>query len=243
MDHRELYAALAAGVPAGETIAAAAQGARWALAETERGSGLAMFTAGHSRPALFPTGLAGLDVRKAAEAVAGWNLEEAGQALAAVNAACNRFDRAEALGARVGGHYADGIELTGKTVALIGHMKGPAGLREQAKEVCILEREPKEGDFPDAACDWILPRCDLVIITGSSLVNKTLPHLLSLCERATVILTGPSVPLCPALLDFGIDRVSGLIVTDREGLRRRVETGEHGSPFVHGQPFTLCREK
>ena len=84
---------------------------------------------------------------------------------------------------------------------------------------------------------------DLVIITGSSLVNKTLPRLLALCEKAFTILTGPSVPLCPALLDYGIDRISGLIVTDREGLRRRVETGEHGSPFVHGQPFTLCREK
>lgn len=241
MDYRELYAALAAGVPAGERVAAAAQGARWALGETERGSGLAMFTAGRSREPMFPAGLAGLEAREAAKAAASWNLEEAGQALAAVNAACNSFARAEALGARVGGHYADGLELRGRTVALIGHMNGPAGMREQAKAVHVLERAPQEGDFPDAACDWILPECDLVIITGSSLVNKTLPHLLSLCRDAYTILTGPSVPLCPALLDFGIDRISGLIVTDRVGLRRRVESGERGSPFVHGEPFTLVR--
>ena len=126
---------------------------------------------------------------------------------------------------------------------MIGHMKGPAGLFEQAKQVYILEREPQEGDFPDAACDWILPQCELVIITGSSLVNKTLPHLLSLCRDAYTILTGPSVPLCPELLDFGLDRVCGLLVSDREGLRRRVESGERGSPYGHGTPYTLCRSK
>lgn len=241
MDYRDLYAALAADVPAGERITATAQGARWALGETEHGSGLAMFTAGHSREAMFPGGLRGLDAREAAKAVGSWNLEEAGQALAAVNAAGNTCARAEALGARVGGHYADGLDLRGRTVAMIGHMHGPAGMAELARQVYILEREPQDGDYPDAACDWILPRCDLVIITGSSLINKTLPHLLSLCRGATVILTGPSVPLCPALLEYGIDRISGLIVSDREGLRRRVEEGAHGSPYVHGEPFTLCR--
>ena len=243
MDYRELYGALSAPVPEGERVTAALQGDRWALAETERGSGLAMFTAGHSRPPMFPGGLVGLEAREAARAVASWNLEEAGQALAAVNAACNTRRRAAALGARIGGHYADGLDFSGKTVALVGHMKGPVWLREQAKAVHILERAPQEGDFPDAACDWILPACDFVIITGSSLVNKTLPHLLSLCENAFTILTGPSVPLVPALLDFGLDRISGLLVDDREGLRRRVVTGERGSPFVHGEPFTLCRER
>ncbi len=217
------------------------QGARWALGETERGSGVAMFTAGHSREPMFPAGLRGLDVREAARAAASWDLEEAGQALAAVNAVCNSTSRAERFGAHVGGHYADGLDLRGKTVALIGHMNGPAGMREQAKQVYILEREPQPGDYPDAACDWILPRCDVVIVTGSSLINKTLPHLLSLCENAFTILTGPSVPLCPALLDFGLDRISGLIVTDREGLRRRVAEGLRGSPFGHGEAFTLCR--
>ncbi len=241
MDTRELYSALCADVPAGERITDALQGPLWALAETERGSGLAMFTPGRSREALFPGGLRGLEAREAAQAAASWNLEEAGQALAAVNAACNRFDRAEALGACCGGHYADGLELEGKTVALIGHMHGPAGLRKKAREVYVLERAPQDGDYPDAACDWLLPRCDLVIITGSSLVNKTLPHLLSLCENAFTILTGPSVPLCPSLLDFGIDRLSGVIVRDREGLRRSVLAGEHGSPLRYAEPFTLCR--
>jgi len=105
--------------------------------------------------------------------------------------------------------------------------------------VYIIERVPKAGDYPDAACDWILPRCDLVIITGSSLINKTLPHLLSLCEDATTILTGPSVPMCPALLDFGIDRLAGMVVTDRQAMAEHVRLGRHGSPYGCGQAFLI----
>ena len=77
------------------------------------------------------------------------------------------------------------------------------------------------------------------LITGSALVNKTLPHLLELCEKATVILTGPSVPLCPALLDLGIDRIAGMAITDRAVLRERVEKGQRGSPYGEGSPFLL----
>ena len=128
------------------------------------------------------------------------------------------------------------------TVGIIGHMRGPKGLHEQARAVYTLERAPQEGDYPDSACDLLLPRCDLVLITGSSLVNKTLPHLLELCEQAIVILTGPSVPLCPALLDCGIDRIAGMAIADRAALRARVESGQRGSPYGEGIPFLLKKE-
>ena len=118
-------------------------------------------------------------------------------------------------------------------------MHGPKGLRDKARAVYTLERSPQEGDYPDSACDLILPQCDLVLITGSSLTNKTLPHLLELCKNATVILTGPSVPLCPALLEFGIDRIAGMAITDRKGIRKRVEKGMRGSPYGEGIPFLL----
>ena len=235
-----LYDGVIDSLSGDERVSSVRFGARWALAETERAAGLGMFTAGHSIAPLFSAGLAGLPVRTAGEAIKSWNLEEASAAVAAVNAALNTPERAAALGCG-SGHYADGVDFTGKTVGIIGHMNGPAGMREAAKQVCVLERAPQEGDWPDAACDWILPDCDIVLITGSSLINKTLPHLLSLCRDAFTILTGPSVPLCPALLDCGLDRISGLIVQDREGLRRRVTEGQHGSPYVHGQPFVLSR--
>ena len=126
-------------------------------------------------------------------------------------------------------------------MGLIGHLNGPPEMRREAKEVYIIEKSPQEGDYPDPACDWLLPRCDIVIITGSSLINKTLPHLLSLCRGAYTILTGPSVPLCPALLEQGIDRIAGMVVTDSEGMQNSVLTGQRGSPYRYGKPFLLVK--
>lgn len=235
-----VYDALVEGVASSDTVEKTYLGERWALVETANSSGMAMFTEGHSIHPMFPS-MEGLSLHKAAGAVRSWNLEEASLGLAAVNAFYNTPERLDALGARVSMDvfYSDGIDLNGLTVGIIGHMHGPRGLREQAKAVYTLERSPQEGDYPDSACDLFLPRCDLVLVTGSSLVNKTLPHLLELCEKATVILTGPSVPLCPALLDFGIDRIAGMAIADREAVRVRVDRGLRGSPYGEGIPFLL----
>lgn len=237
-----LYDALCAGVRSDERVETALMGERWALVETTGSSGIAMFTAGRTVAPLYPA-MEGLTLSRATEAIKSWNLEEASLGLAAANAFYNTPERLDALGARVtmDVFYTDGIDLNGLTVGIIGHMHGPRGLREQAKAVYTLERAPQEGDYPDSACDWILPQCDLVLITGSSLINKTLPHLLELCENATTILTGPSVPLCPALLDCGIDRIAGMAVAEREAMRERVAKGLRGSPYGEGIPFLLKR--
>ncbi|MBR0040305.1 MAG: DUF364 domain-containing protein [Oscillospiraceae bacterium] len=239
-DFFALYDALIAGVESEDRIESALQGERWSLVETSKNSGMAMFTAGSSIRPLFPK-IEGLTLREAASAVKSWNLEEAGLGLAAANAFYNTPEHVETLGVGVSMDvfYTDGIELKDRTVGIIGHMNGPRGLREQARAVYTLERAPQEGDYPDSACDYLLPQCDLVLVTGSSLVNKTLPHLLELCEKATVILTGPSVPLCPALLDFGIDRIAGMAIADRAAIRERVEKGMRGSPYSAGIPFLL----
>ena len=239
-DFYALYDALIEGIDSRDSIEHALSGERWALVETKMSSGMAMFTEGHSIAPMFST-LEGLSLGAAANAVKSWNLEEASFGLAAANAYYNTPERLDGLGAAVSMDvfYTDGIDLQGRTVGIIGHMHGPKELRENAKAVYTLERDPQEGDYPDSACDLLLPQCDLVLVTGSSLVNKTLPHLLELCEKATVILTGPSVPLCPALLDFGIDRIAGMAITDRDSIRARVESGSRGSPYREGVPFIL----
>ena len=239
-DFFAIYDALCSGVTGEEKIEKTITGERWAYAETASSAGIAMFTAGSTIAPLYPT-IEGLSLAEAAQSVKSWNLEEASLGLAAVNAFYNTPARIEAFGAEVSMDvfYTDGIDLRGKTVALIGHMHGPKGLREQAKAVYILERAPQEGDYPDSACDWILPQCDLVIITGSALINKTLPHLLELSQNALTILTGPSVPLCPELFDFGLDRIAGMAVIDRAAMHERVQKGLRGSPYGEGLPFLL----
>lgn len=242
-DFFSLYDALSAGVESCEIIETARTGERWALVETPSSSGMAMFTEGKSISPLFPS-MNGLPLCEAAGAVKSWNFEEASLGLAAANAFYNTAERIKALDAQttMDVYSTDGIDLRDLTVGIVGHMHGPKGLREQARAVYTLERAPQEGDYPDSACDLLLPQCDLVLITGSSLINKTLPHLLELCEGATVILTGPSVPLCPALLDYGIDRIAGMAITDRAAMRDRVEKNLRGSPYGEGVPFLLKKK-
>ena len=92
-----------------------------------------------------------------------------------------------------------------------------------AKNYFILEREPKPGDYPDSACEYLLPQCDLAVITGSAAINKTLPRLLELCRGAEVVLTGPSVSLCPALMpSCGIRRLNGQAIVDGEPMLKRI---------------------
>ena len=242
-DFFSLYDSIIAGLPPGPKVTETCRGERWSMAFNAQSSAVAMYTPGSSIPPLFPQGLNGLEVCRAAEGIKSWNFEEASMALAAVNSALNTEKRVRALHAEdsMDRYYTEGLDFKGKTVGLIGHLNGPPEMRRDAKIVYTLEKQPQEGDYPDSACDLLLPRCDIVIITGSALINKTLPHLLDLCRNAYTILTGPSVPLCPALLEHGIDRIAGMVVTDAEGMKSSVLSGQRGSPYRYGIPFLLVK--
>ena len=207
-------------------------GVAWTAAVLQNGQvGVAMHTLGETRPRMLPT-LEGLSAGEAARAALSWNFEEAGEAMAVLNACFNTEARLEA----------QGVDLSGKKVGLVGHLVHHGGLTEQmlsaAREVVILEREPRPGDYPDSACEYLLPDCDVVLITGSASVNKTMPRLLELAKNARIVLTGPTVPLCPRLLELGIQRLNGSVVLDGEGLLRRI-VQERTSVSAYSRYFTL----
>ena len=241
-DFFQLYEAIAQGVDSEERISHAVNARLWGMVETGQATGIAMNIPGDSIGPMFPCH-EGLTLRQAASAVGSWNLSEASVALAAANCHYNSIKRMDALKAHepFENYCTHGLDFEGKVVGLVGHLLGPAELHKLARKVYIIERQPQPGDYPDAACDFILPQCDIVLITGSSIVNKTLPHLLELCENAYTILTGPSVPLCPDLLDLGIDRLAGMAVTDTAGMHRHVMSGAMSSPYAYGESFLLKR--
>lgn len=217
----------------------------WTLVQLENGShGLAMTTDGDTRPTQFPQ-ISGLPCREAAKAVKSWNLPEASVGMAAINACYNTMQQMEVLGCAepYERYCTHGLDFTGKTVGIIGHLKMPEDTLRLAKDVYILERHPQSGDYPDSACEYLLPHCDFVLITGSTLVNKTLSRLLQLCENAYTILTGPTVPMCPELLNCGIDRLAGLVVDDFDGVRSHVEYRLIGSPYPYGKTFLLSGDR
>jgi hypothetical protein len=73
----------------------------------------------------------------------------------------------------------------------------------------------------------MLPDMDYVFITGLTLVNKTLPRLLELSQKARVILVGPSVPLAPQLFDFGVWELAGTLFTNQSLTGDLLKKGEH----------------
>ncbi len=103
----------------------------------------------------------------------------------------------------------------GRKVALVGHFPFVDRLRPLVGELWVLELQPRPGDFPADAAPDLLPRADVIAITGSTFINHTIESLLKLCpSTALTILVGPSAPLSPVLFDYGVDIISGSVVTD-----------------------------
>ena len=244
-DFFELYDALIDGITCQDTITKTLAGQCWTAVETASRFGMAMTTPVDTAPRMLGSEYTGLALKELAQAAKSWNLTESGFGMAAINAFYNTPERLVALNAYepFDNYCTDGVDLRGKHIGVVGHLNMPRSVYEQAASVRILERNAQPGDYPDSACDWLIPQCDVVIMTASTLVNKTLPHLLELSKNAYTILAGPSCPMCPGLLDFGIDRIAGLVITDIDGMKEKIRKEIPGPPYPMGKPFLLTKER
>jgi uncharacterized protein (DUF4213/DUF364 family) len=114
----------------------------------------------------------------------------------------------------------------GKKVAIVGHFPFIPRLREIVKELWVIEKNQREGDFPEVEAENLIPQADVVGITGTAFTNHTIEGLLKLCRpQAYVVILGDTAPLSPILFDHGIDAVSGTRVIDPELALRCVSQG------------------
>jgi uncharacterized protein (DUF4213/DUF364 family) len=98
----------------------------------------------------------------------------------------------------------------GKRIVIIGHFPFVPQIRDISKELRVIEKNPREDDCDESEADNLVPRADVVAITGTTLTNHSLEHLLALCNpKAFVILVGDTAPLSAVLFDHGIDAISG----------------------------------
>ena len=229
VDFREYYNTLIDGIGTDAAVDRIVRGPAWTAAVlTDGRTGLAMHTDGESIARERGT-LAGLSAREAAGAVMSWNFGEASEGMAVINAYYNTPEKERELCA--GGESTGslgGLELEGKTIVFIGHLLHPGGLTEaaakRAERYYIIERSPKPGDYPDSACEYLIEKSDIVVITGSAAVNKTLPRLLELSAGKQIIMTGPTVTLCPELREYGVSRLNGCVCRDIEPMLRAIES-------------------
>jgi uncharacterized protein (DUF4213/DUF364 family) len=214
-------------------------GIHWILVQSI-GIGVAMTPPDTERTVDVAGSIRGMRVRELAKLAKSWNFMEASIGMAAINSVTNAH-------ATVMGNWGSAVvsnpeknvfeyllpRVTGKKVAVVGHFPG---LKELAS-VCrlsILERRPQPGDFPDSACEYILPQQDFVLITGTALVNKTFPRLAALSKDAHVALVGPTTPLHPVFFESGVSLLGGTIVDDREGVWKHVAEVGIRTIFEHG---------
>ena len=103
----------------------------------------------------------------------------------------------------------------GKRVAIIGHFPFIPKIREIAKELWVIEKRPREGDLTEKDAENLIPKAQVVAITGTSITNHTFERLAGLCHgKAYVIVLGATTPLSPILFDYGVDAISGTKVID-----------------------------
>jgi len=83
----------------------------------------------------------------------------------------------------------------------------------------LKEREMKYY-VPAEDADKYVPDADLLVITGVTVLNGTLSHLLEIAkEGAEIIVTGPTASMIPdVFFEKGVTMTGGTIVTDADGL-------------------------
>ena len=103
----------------------------------------------------------------------------------------------------------------GKKVAIIGHFPFVPNLKARVGHLWVIEKNCREDDLAEEEADSILPRADVVGITGTSFTNHTVEDLLRHCRKdAFVLMLGDTTPFSPVLFEYGIDALCGVKVVN-----------------------------
>lgn len=235
----KLYDELISAVPDDLAVSDCLAGLSWFLVQSA-GTGAAMRPGESCERNDHAGQMCGMKVKELAGWIKSWNWNKAALGLAAINSALNAPHVARA---HCGDHLDETKsqdvfrylfeELKGKRVAVVGHFHNLEQLAPHC-ELSILERRPQPGDYPDPACEYILDSQDVVIMTATTLINKTMPRLLELSRNARIVIAGPSTPLHPLLFDYGVDLMGGLIIHDEPSVWRTVAEAGREALFTSG---------
>jgi len=129
-----------------------------------------------------------------------------------------------------------------KRVAVVGHFPFIPRIKKSAKELWVIEKNPSGGDFGETEADNLIPKADVVAITGTALTNHTMQNLLGLCNhRAFVITLGDTAPLSTILFDYGLDAISGTRVNDTDLALQCVSQGANFRQIKGTKRLTLVK--
>ena len=241
----EIYDKLIEGIPDNLPVTSYVSGSNWSMDRC----GTAMTVIGHNSIDRLPVDMNNTTLKEVAALAKSWNFRVATLGMAAINAWYNTMENARALGHtdekdELGKNAFDYMvdSLAGKKVTMIGHFPNIEKLTEGKAEISILERSPSGGDYPDSACEYLLPESDAVIITGSAFTNKTMPRLLQLSKNAMTCVVGPTTPVSSILFEYGVDLISGFCSIDPDATEKVVCQGIRRGLFKTGTMVNCDRK-
>lgn len=209
-------------------------GAKWVLVETAEGLGVAARQSADTS-AEDAMRWAGRGLRDLATLAArSWDPLDIAVGVAALNAHYNRPDLTGAPG--------NGLDLFAAVEGRVVVIGGFPQIAQRLPRAHIIDMNPRAGEHPEPACDWLLPGADAVAVTASAFANRTLPRLLRLAAGARVAMIGPGTPLTPRLFRYGVESLAGFVAEDRAAVARVIADGGGSRDFhPHGRMVTLHR--
>ena len=146
--------------------------------------------------------------------------------LAAINAVLNVPDADWETGNAI-----DALHISSSdTFGMVGEFKPflPA-IKSKTQNIYVFEQNVPEGSqlYTSSTIPLYLPKCDVVIITATSIINHTIDDIVSHCGNAReVCLVGPSMPICPGVLNrYHITLLAGSVVVNPERILQIISQG------------------
>jgi uncharacterized protein (DUF4213/DUF364 family) len=162
-----------------------------------------------------------------------WDISESVLGIATINALSSIYIKNNPRAYVISeGNILDHITLEKRDIVVFVGRISPLIERIEGKvdKIFILERDLKRresGVLPDTACEEVLPRANVAIITGATLVNGTIDHLIELSKGAREIaVVGASASILPDPLFLrGVTTVGGIRVLNPDKLLQIVAEG------------------
>jgi|OM-RGC.v1.009746725 hypothetical protein len=112
------------------------------------------------------------------------------------------------------------------TVGFIGRIDPLINLwKPKAWDILIFDRNRKGSDeiLPDWAIVDLLPKCSVVVISGSAIVNGSIDWILNYVKTDKVAIVGPSTTLVPNV--FPVKLLAGINVLNSDKLFKLISHG------------------
>ena len=111
-------------------------------------------------------------------------------------------------------------------------------LSGNVKELLVFERHVERNYLPDWAAPWKLGECSVVILTGTTVMNRTIDKLLENVNTNRTVVFGPSTPLVLELYPGKVMAIGGAAITNPE-LTMRIAARAGGTKNIYGESAAI----